>query len=144
HGRDPAGERSEVRAAVHHADAGSGVARRGGSPHFGTLPGWVAALGPNAKMYAAGFSLGSGAGGINSGVISAMTYGTQTYTFGGFSSSAAAAPGEIVEYKLRVANAVGADPAPGVVVADTLPADLTYVAGSLVDNGNGCGFAGKV
>lgn len=114
-----------------------------GSPYYGTLAGWIAAL-PAAKVYAVGFSLGSGASGINSGVISAMTYGTQQYTFGGFSSSAQAAPGEVVEYKLSVTNAVGADPATGVVVADTLPAELSYVNGSLIDNGNGCAFVGKV
>lgn len=114
-----------------------------GRQWYGTLAGWSAAL-PNAKMYAVGFSIGSGAGGINSGVITGMTYGPSTYTFGGYTSTGHAAPGEVVEFKLQVSNAVGADPATGVVVADTLPAELTYVAGSLIDNGNGCAFAGKV
>lgn len=119
------------------------VGQVNGSPYYGTLAGWIAAL-PSAKMYAVGFSLGSGASGINSGVITGMTYGSMAYTFGGYAASGKAAPGEVVEYKLTVANAAGADPATGVVVADTLPADLSYVAGSLIDNGNGCAFAGKV
>ena len=114
-----------------------------GYPWHGTLPGWAAALGPNVKVLAVGYSLGTANISIK-GVISEMQYGTQKYTFGGYSSSTHAAPGQVVEFKLNVANAAGTDPATGVVVTDTLPADLTYVPGSLIDNGNGCAFAGKV
>ena len=114
-----------------------------GRPWYGLLPDWVSALGSNAKVYAVGFSLGSGASGINSGVISEMTYGSNHYDFTRhYSSSVKAAPGATVRYKIAIANSGG--DATGVVVTDPLPADLTYVAGSLADNGSGwCSFTGN-
>lgn len=112
-----------------------------GSAYFGTLAQWKAAL-PNARMYAGGFSLGSGV--LGDGVIAALNFNGSRYAFGTFSSSIQAAPGEIVEYKLTVSNLSTAGAAAnGVVVTDTLPADLTYVSDSLLDNGNGCAFVAK-
>jgi hypothetical protein len=49
-----------------------------GSAWFGTLAEWGAAL-PNARVYAGGFSLGSGVKG--DGVIHSITYGGTTYGF---------------------------------------------------------------
>ncbi len=49
-----------------------------GSAYFGTLAEWAAAL-PNARVYAGGFSLGSGVKG--DGVIHSITYGGTTYGF---------------------------------------------------------------
>lgn len=116
-----------------------------GRPWYGTLGAWITAL-PNAKMYAVGYSLGSGASGIHSGLITSMDYGDQHYVFGGYSSAMTALPGETVEYKLTVRNATGPStiPAAGVQVTDVLPPELTYVDGSLIDNGLGCSFAGQV
>lgn len=114
-----------------------------GSPYYGTLAEWIAAL-PNAQMYATGFSLGSGASGINSGTIRSMSVDGTRYDFGTFSSSIKARPGATLEYKLTVTNSGSAtSEANDVVVADTLPDDLTYVQNSLVDNGNGCSFSGQ-
>lgn len=112
-----------------------------GSDCHGTLAQWKSAV-SNGHMYAAGFSLGTGA--VGNGYITSMTYDSTRFDFGGFASSVQAAPGETVEYKLTVANKGTATAAANsVVVTDTLPADLTYVAGSLVDNGNGCAFVAK-
>ena len=49
-----------------------------GSAYFGTLAEWKTAL-PNARVYAGGFSLGSGVKG--DGVIDSITYGATTYRF---------------------------------------------------------------
>ena len=49
-----------------------------GSTYFGTLAEWAAAL-PDARVYAGGFSLGSGVKG--DGVIDQMTYDGTTYRF---------------------------------------------------------------
>ena len=101
-----------------------------GYPWHGTLPAWVSALGSSAQVYAVGFSLGSGASGVNSGVISEMTYGSHHYDLTRhYSSSIQAAPGETVEYKIAIANT--GDDATGIAITDVLPADLKYVAGSL-------------
>lgn len=57
----------------------SGVEDGGnGSAYFGTLADWKAAL-PEARVYAGGFSLGSGVKG--DGVIDAITYGGTEYRF---------------------------------------------------------------
>ena len=102
-----------------------------GYPWYGLLPDWVAALGSSATVYAVGFSLGSGAGGVNSGVISEMTYGSSHYDFvRHYSPSIQAAPGDTVEYKIRIANNGDAG-ASNITVGDLLPSDLTYVPGSL-------------
>ena len=107
----------------------------------GTLPAWVAALGPNAQVFAVGFSLGSGASGVNSGVLSQMTYGSHHYDLTRhYSSAMQAAPGETVEYKITIANSGG--PASGITITDVLPADLTYVAGSL-SRPDWCSVTGK-
>ncbi|WP_296605256.1 hypothetical protein [Nocardioides sp.] len=111
-----------------------------GSDCHGTLAQWKTAV-PNGHMYAAGFSLGTGA--VGNGYITSMTYDSTRFDFGGFASSVQAAPGSTVEYKLTVTNSGSAAMATSVVVTDTLPADLTYVSGSLVDNGNGCAFVAK-
>lgn len=115
----------------------------GNTPWQGPLANWQAAF-PHANVLAFGFSLGSGATG--DGVLEAINFAGTRYTFvaGSWASSMTAAPGETVEYKLTVTNDSDADvPATGTVVTDTLPADLTYVPGSLRDNGNGCAFVAK-
>lgn len=102
-----------------------------GYPWYGSLPDWVSALGASAKAYAVGFSLGSGASGINSGVISEMTYGSSHYDFvRHYTSSIQAAPGDTVEYKIAIANNGDAG-ASSITISDLLPSDLTYVPGSL-------------
>lgn len=109
----------------------------------GPLAGWESAF-PNAKVLAFGFSLGSGATG--DGVLEAINFAGTRYTFaaGSWSSSVTAAPGSVLKYRLTVTNDSDADlQATGTTVTDTLPADLTYVPGSLKDNGNGCAFVGR-
>jgi uncharacterized repeat protein (TIGR01451 family) len=102
-----------------------------GYPWYGSLSDWVSALGASAKVYAVGFSLGSGASGVNSGVISSMTYGSTTYDFTRtYASSVKAPPGATVEYKISIANNGGGQ-ATGIEITDVLPTDVTYVAGSL-------------
>lgn len=49
-----------------------------GSTWHGTIADWATAL-PDARVYAVGFSLGSGV--LGDGVMSSMTYGSTTYTF---------------------------------------------------------------
>ncbi|HEU5035483.1 MAG TPA: hypothetical protein VFT70_00650 [Nocardioides sp.] len=116
-----------------------------GSTNHGTLDQWRAAF-PNANVLAYGFSLGSGVQG--EGVIHAINFADGGYDVArpwlslGYQSSIQAAPGETVEYRITVANK-GTATAGTVVVTDPLPADLTYVTGSLVDNGNGCAFTGQ-
>lgn len=105
----------------------------------GPLADWQAAF-PNARVQAFGFSLGSGAQG--DGIINAINFAGTRYTFGAFASTAQAAPGDTVAYRLSVTN-TGTLAATGVVLTDTLPADLTYGPTSLVDNGNGCTFTGQ-
>jgi uncharacterized repeat protein (TIGR01451 family) len=116
-----------------------------GYPWFGALSDWVTALGPNAKVYAVGYSLGSGASGVNSGVLASMTYGTHSYDFTRhYTSSLKAAPGETVEYQLTVANGPTGDDATGVTVNDVLPADLTPDPSSLEFTGSDwCDFSGN-
>ena len=58
-----------------------------GSAYFGTLAEWGAAL-PNARMYAGGFSLGSGVKG--DGVIDSITYDGTTYRFTSVASTTTA------------------------------------------------------
>lgn len=102
-----------------------------GYPWYGSLPDWVALLGSSAKVYAVGVSLGSGATGVNSGVISEMTYGSTHYDFTRhYQSSIQTAPGDTVEYKITIAND-GDALADEIKITDLLPSDLTYVDGSL-------------
>jgi hypothetical protein len=68
------------------ADPSGGQNGGNGSDWFGTLAEWKAAL-PHARMYAGGFSLGSGVKG--SGVIHSISYDDTTYLF---SDEAAPAP----------------------------------------------------
>lgn len=119
------------------------VAGPGNTPWQGPLANWQAAF-PNAKVLAFGFSLGSGATG--DGVLDAINFAGTRYTFtpGSWSSSVSAPPGSVVRYKLTVTNDGDADlAATDTTITDTLPADLTYVQGSLEDFGNGCAFVGK-
>lgn len=114
-----------------------------GYAHSAPLSAWNSAF-PNAKVLAFGFSLGSGVTG--DGVLDAINFAGTRYTFaaGSWSSSVTAAPGSVLKYRLTVTNDSDADlQATGTVVTDTLPADLTYVPGSLKDNGNGCAFVGR-
>ena len=123
----------------------SGAANGGnGSEWFGTLAQWRAAL-PGARLYAVGFSLGSGI--LGDGTIASMTFGDKHYDFTRrFGPVLNANPGETVEYKITVSNGgtPGTAAAQNVVVTDVLPPELTYVPGTLIDSGNGCAFAGQV
>ncbi|GAB6986480.1 hypothetical protein [Nocardioides pyridinolyticus] len=115
----------------------------GNTPWQGSLADWQSAF-PTAKVLAFGFSLGSGATG--DGVLEAINFGGTRYTFvaGSWSSSVTAAPGSVLKYRLTVTNDSDADrAATNTTVADILPADLTYVPGSLKDNGNNCAFVGR-
>ena len=116
-----------------------------GYPWYGSLASWVTALGPNAKVYAVGYSLGSGASGVNSGVLASMTYGTHSYDFTRhYTPSLKAAPGDTVEYQLTVSNGAAGANATGVQVNDVLPADLTYVPDSLEYTGpSWCAVTGQ-
>lgn len=71
------------------ADPSEGDNGGNGSEWFGTLAEWKAAL-PDARVYAGGFSLGSGVKG--SGVIRTITYDSTVYTF-----TDAAEPAPVVE-----------------------------------------------
>ena len=111
-----------------------------GSDCHGTLSQWQATI-SSGHMYAAGFSLGTGA--VGDGYITGMTYGSTQFDFTRhYTSSLQAAPGEAVEYKIAVANN-GDAAATNATVIDTLPADLTPVNGTLISNGNACGFVGQ-
>ncbi len=111
----------------------------GNTVYQGPLANWQVAF-PNARVQAFGFSLGSGV--LGDGIINAIDFAGTRYTFSAFGSSAQAAPGETLAYRLEVTN-TGTLPATGVVVTDTLPAGLTPIPSSLVDNGNGCSFTGQ-
>ena len=75
-----------------------------GSDYFGTLTDWSNAL-PNARVYAAGFSLGSQVKG--DGVIDSMTYGDTTYRF---SSITPAAPVVKTVANVRGSSAIAVRP----------------------------------
>lgn len=56
---------------------------------------------------------------------------------------AQAAPGAHLAYTIQIDN-IGSDPAIGVMMTDTLPADVTYVNNSLSATGGSAGIAGGV
>ncbi|GAA1157235.1 hypothetical protein GCM10009606_39010 [Nocardioides aquiterrae] len=117
-----------------------------GSANHGTLDQWRAAF-PNATVVAFGFSLGSGVQG--EGVITALNFADTGYDVGrphlglNYQSSVKAAPGETVEYRIKVSNRGDAG-ATDTTVTDTLPDDLTYVPGSLRYSGSSwCSVTGQ-
>ena len=106
----------------------------------GTLNQWRAAF---AAAKVVGFGLGLGSGVQGEGYVTSLHFSGTSYDLRrAYRSAIDAAPGDTVEYKLVVGN-TGTLAATGVIVTDTLPADLTYVPASLVDNGNGCTFTGQ-
>lgn len=110
--------------------------------NVGTLAEWRAALlgqqGTSVPVVTAfGFAVPAlpGAATIMDGTLKAINFaGTHHDLRRVYQSGLAAAPGEVVSYKLKVTNgnSVNAKAAQGVQVADVLPPDMTYVPGSLV------------
>ncbi|WP_243059222.1 hypothetical protein [Nocardioides sp. SR21] len=108
----------------------------------GTLAQWRTALSsqPQAQVpvvTAFGFAVPAlpGSATIMDGTLKAINFaGTHHDLRRVYQSGLTAAPGEVVSYKLRIANgnSANAKAAQGVQVADVLPPDMTYVPGSLV------------
>lgn len=113
-----------------------------GSAWHGTLDQWRANLPSDATVVAFGFGLGSGVQGDY--VITGLDFAGKHYDLRrSYKSTLKAAPGEMVEYKIAVANSGDATVnATGFTLTDVLPADLEYVSGSL-SRDDWCDFVGQ-
>ncbi len=85
-----------------------------GSAYFGTLAEWKAALPATARVYAGGFSLGSGVKG--DGYLGSETYGDTTYTF---------SANTVADVKAKAHKTVGQHKAKLVFTSKAQPANST-------------------